>query len=47
MNTPHKHAAILVGAHYADTLSRSPEGEKVMTLVRKRANEYLDEAIKP
>jgi uncharacterized oligopeptide transporter (OPT) family protein len=41
-----KDAAILVGAHYALALGKSEEGQKVMTLVRKKANEFLDEQIK-
>jgi hypothetical protein len=42
-----KDTAILVATHYAGELVRSPEGTKVLTLARKKANEYLDAAIKP
>lgn len=42
-----KDVAILVGTSYAMSISKSPEGEKVMTLIRKKANEYLDEQLTP
>lgn len=38
--------AMLVGTHYAVQLSGSPEGQKVTTLIRRKANEYLDEQVK-
>lgn len=41
-----KQAAALVGTHYAVQLAGSPEGQKVMTLIRKKANDYLDEQLK-
>lgn len=41
-----KDTAILVGTHYGLSLIKSEEGKKVMTLVRARANQYLDEQIK-
>lgn len=41
-----KDTAILVGASYAIDLAKSPEGVKVQSLIRKKANEYLDEALK-
>lgn len=37
--------AVLVSTHYALELGKSPEGTKVMSLIRKKANEYLDEAL--
>lgn len=40
-------AAALVGTHYAVQLASSPEGQKVQSLIRKKANEYLDEQLKP
>lgn len=42
--------AILVGASYALDLARSPEGQKVKTLILGKANELLDaeiEKLKP
>ena len=39
--------AILVGTHYAVDLAKSPEGAKVFSLIRKKANDYLDEQLKP
>jgi len=39
--------AILVGTHYAVDLAKSPEGVKVFSLIRKKANDYLDEQLKP
>ncbi|HET8687983.1 MAG TPA: hypothetical protein VFM18_15205 [Methanosarcina sp.] len=41
-----KDTAILVGTSYAIDLAKSPEGSKVMTLIRAKANQYLDDAIK-
>lgn len=38
--------AVLVAGHYALKMSETPEAGKVMTLLRKKANEYLDEATK-
>lgn len=38
--------AILIGTHYAVKLANSPEGEKVVSLIRQKANEYLDEQLK-
>jgi len=38
--------AILVGTHYAVAFKDSLEGQKVMTLIRKKANEYLDAELK-
>jgi hypothetical protein len=38
--------AILVGASYALDLARSPEGQKVQTLIRGKANQMLDEELK-
>jgi len=38
--------AVLVAGHYALKLAETPEAGKVMTLLRKKANEYLDEALK-
>lgn len=40
-----KEMAILVGTHYAVQFSNSPEGEKVTTLIRMKANQYMDEQI--
>lgn len=37
--------AILVGTHYALKLTDTPEAGKVMTLLRKKANDLLDEEI--
>lgn len=39
-------AAVLVGTHYAVKLAESPEGLKVQSLIRKKANEFLDEQLK-
>lgn len=41
-----KQTAILVGTSYAVDLAKSPEGGKVASLIRKKANDYLDEALK-
>ncbi|MGE5452214.1 MAG: hypothetical protein ACM3VZ_10300 [Acidobacteriota bacterium] len=41
-----KQTAILVGTSYAVDLAKSPEGVKVVSLIRKKANEYLDEELK-
>ena len=38
--------AILVGANYAFKAADTPEAQKVMTLIRKKANEMLDEQLK-
>lgn len=40
-----KETAILVGASIAVDVSKSPEGAKVATLLRGKANELLDEQI--
>ena len=40
-----KETAILVGTSYAVALAKSPEGVKVGTLIRKKANQFLDEQI--
>jgi hypothetical protein len=37
--------AILVGASYAFKAADTPEAQKVMTLIRKKANEMLDEQL--
>lgn len=42
-----KDTAILIGTHYAVKLANSPEGEKVVSLIRKKANDYLEEQLKP
>lgn len=34
--------AVLVGGHYALKLSETPEAGKIMSLLRKKANEILD-----
>ena len=41
-----KDIAILVGASYAVDFAKSPEGAKIGTLIRKKANNYLDEQLK-
>jgi|SRR6476660_3072919 len=41
-----KDTAILVGASYAIDLAKSPEGQKVQSLIRKKANDFLDEQLK-
>jgi hypothetical protein len=41
-----KDTAILVGASYAIDLAKSPEGQKIQTLIRKKANDFLDEQLK-
>lgn len=41
-----KDMAILVGSHIAIETIKSPEGEKVGKLIRKKANEFLDEQLK-
>jgi len=38
--------AILVGTSYAVDFAKSPEGAKIGSLIRKKANDYLDEQIK-
>jgi hypothetical protein len=38
--------AVLVGTHYALELGKSPEGQKIVSLVRAKANDYLDEQLK-
>lgn len=38
--------AVMVGTHYALKLASSEEGVKVQSLIRKKANEYLDEQLK-
>lgn len=37
--------AILVGAHYALKVAETPEAAKVMTLLRQKANDLLDEEL--
>lgn len=39
--------AILVGTYYAVDFAKSSEGTKVFSLIRKKANDYLDEQLKP
>ena len=41
-----KEMAILVGTSYAVDFAKSPEGAKIGVLIRKKANDYLDEQIK-
>lgn len=41
-----KETAILVGTSYAVDFAKSPEGAKIGSLIRKKANDYLDEQIK-
>ena len=41
-----KQTAILVGTSYAVDFAKSPEGAKIGVLIRKKANDYLDEQIK-
>lgn len=38
--------AVLVGGHYALKLADTPEASKVMSLLRKKANDLLDEELK-
>ena len=38
--------AILVGTSYAVDFAKSPEGAKIGELIRKKANDYLDEQLK-
>jgi uncharacterized membrane protein len=38
--------AVLVGTHYALEPGKSPEGQKIVSLVRAKANNYLDEQLK-
>ena len=38
--------AILVGTSYAVDFAKSPEGAKIGQLIRKKANDYLDEQLK-
>lgn len=38
--------AALVAGHYALRMADSPEASKVMQVLRKKANEYLDEELK-
>jgi phage major head subunit gpT-like protein len=37
-----KEAAVLVAGHYALKMADSPEATKVLAVLRKKANEYLD-----
>ena len=37
--------AILAGGYYALETVKSPEGQKVVSLLRKKANEFLDEEL--
>jgi len=41
-----KQIAVLVGTNYALELARSPEGAKISQLIRKKANDFLDEQLK-
>ena len=41
-----KQTAILVGTSYAVDFAKSPEGAKIGELIRKKANDYLDEQLK-
>lgn len=38
--------AILVGTSYAVDFAKSPEGAKIGQLIRKKANDFLDEELK-
>lgn len=38
--------AVLVARHYALRMADSPEASKVLQVLRKKANEYLDEELK-
>lgn len=38
--------AVLVGSHFALQMSKTPEADKVISLLRKRANEILDAELK-
>lgn len=40
-------AAVLVAGHYALKMSESPEASKVMSVLRKKANEFLDAELAP
>jgi hypothetical protein len=40
-----KDTAILVGAHYALQIGKSETGQKVMSVLQKRVNEYLDKEL--
>lgn len=42
-----KQTAYLVGGHFALKAASTPEAEKVMAILRKKANEYMDEQLKP
>lgn len=37
--------AVLVGGYYAKEALTSPEGQKVISVLRKKANEYLDKEL--
>lgn len=41
-----KETASLVGTSYAVDFAKSPEGAKIGSLIRKKANDYLDEQLK-
>lgn len=41
-----KEIAILVGTSYAVDFAKSPEGAKIGQLIRKKANDFLDEELK-
>lgn len=41
-----KQIAILVGTSYAVDFAKSPEGAKIGQLIRKKANDFLDEELK-
>ena len=37
--------AVLVAGHYALKMANTPEASKVMSVLRKKANEYLDQQL--
>lgn len=41
-----KDAAYIVGAHYAVMAAESPEAQKIVTIMREKANEFLDDQLK-
>ena len=45
-NPNQNQVAVLVGTHYALELGKSPEGQKIVSIVRAKANSYLDEQLK-
>lgn len=40
-----KETAVLVGGHFALQAAQSPEAAKVVSVLRKKANEFLDEQL--